>query len=362
MNKSAMKAFFLSFIPGAGHLYLRKFARGFIYLFFILSFTFVFLLISVNVHHGGPFLFGVIVSFAIWLISMIDIVVTIIRRLQSNTLTTIGEPESLLEQDAGKTAESSTASTVALSIVPGLGHMHLGLTHRGLTFLIGFFGVIIMIIFVSALTGEGGFLAFLGVLPVIWLYSMFDAMQLLQRKNRGEELSDRTIFEDFEEQRLQGTKSKKLAMFLALLPGAGHMYLGLQRRGLQFMAVFLFSIYVLDVLYLSIFLYFIPILWFYSFFDALQQVSRYDSGEIRDVPLVEWLINHQKWVGIGLLALGLFYMFDQLALPLLQKLWPKMSYQFIDSRLFQTSIVSVVLIVGGIKLLLGSKKKGDKQQ
>ena len=361
MKKSAMSAFFLSLIPGAGHLYLRKFARGFIYQFLILGCAFVFFLLAVNWGHVETFIFGLAISFIIWLISVIDVVVTIIQRLQNNTFSTIGEPEPSIER-SGRSTDNSTASTIALSIVPGLGHMHIGLVHRGLTFLIGFFGVIIMIIFVSGLTGEGGFLAFLGVLPVIWLYSMFDAIQLLQRKNRGEELTDRTIFEDLEEQRLQGTKSKKLAMFLALLPGAGHMYLGLQRRGIQFMAAFLFSVYVLDVLNLTIFLYLIPIIWFYSFFDALQQVSRYGSGEARDVPLVEWLINHQKWVGIGLLALGVFYMFDQLALPLLQRFWPAFDFNFMNSRLFQTTIVSIALIVGGIKLLLGGKKKEDDTQ
>lgn len=38
------------------------------------------------------------------------------------------------------------------------------------------------------------------------------------------------------------------------------MYLGLQRRGLQLMAAFLLSIYLLDLLRLSAFLFLVPII------------------------------------------------------------------------------------------------------
>lgn len=72
-------------------------------------------------------------------------------------------------------------------------------------------------------------------------------------KERGEQLDDRTIFEEFEEHREQGKKNKTFASILAMFPGAGHMYLGLQRRGLQLMAAFLLSIYLLDLLRLSAF-------------------------------------------------------------------------------------------------------------
>ena len=43
----------------------------------------------------------------------------------------------------------------------------------------------------------------------------------LQKKERGEQLVDRTIFEDFEEHREQGKKSKTFASILAMFP-AGH--------------------------------------------------------------------------------------------------------------------------------------------
>lgn len=96
-------------------------------------------------------------------------------------------------------------------------------------------------------------------------------------KERGDQLVDRTIFEDFEEHREQGKKSKTFASILAMFPGAGHMYLGLQRRGLQLMAAFLLSIYLLDLLRLSAFLFLVPIIWFYSFltlYNKLQSMEK----------------------------------------------------------------------------------------
>ena len=146
--------------------------------------------------------------------------------------------------------------------------------NRGMTILASFLGLGIMIFFVAALTGRGAFLVFLAFLPLIWVYGFFDAMQQLGKKEKGEELVDRSILEDFEMRHEEGKKSRAIATFLSIFPGAGHLYLGLQRRGIQLMAAFLFSIYILDILRLGIFLFLIPIIWFYSFFDGMQRASK----------------------------------------------------------------------------------------
>ena len=127
------------------------------------------------------------------------------------------------------------------------------------------------------------------------------------------------------------------------------------------MAAFLFSIYILDVLHLSLFLFIIPILWFYSFFDALQQLSKHTRGEeMKDVPIVDWLINHQRWVGYALLGLGGFYIIDQVVIPLIYDYFPQFRNRYLYERYFQTTIVSVLLIVGGLVLLAGSRKSKGK--
>lgn len=70
-----------------------------------------------------------------------------------------------------------------------------------------------------------------------------------------------------------------------MFPGAGHMYLGLQRRGLQLMAAFLLSIYLLDLLRLSAFLFLVPIIWFYSFLMLYSKQQNTEKNEYKTNPL-----------------------------------------------------------------------------
>ncbi|CAG7652427.1 hypothetical protein PAESOLCIP111_06533 [Paenibacillus solanacearum] len=374
-NKSPMVALLLSFIPGLGHLYLGRTLKGMLYAAGCLgSLLLLALMVAVRFHRvvGGnefPYIFMLFVAALFWGINMIDMLRTLLTRQPGSPGNGAAQPGGYGSSD-GRTAASALPQTnerfhtILLSFIPGLGHLQLGLMQRGLAFLIVFFGMTVMIFFVAAMTHRDGFFVFLGILPIIWLYGLFDCVQQLNRKENGEPLQDRTIFEDFQEGRDAGKKNKTMATLLAMFPGAGHMYLGLQKRGLQFMAAFLFSIYIMDTLRLSLFLFLIPILWFYSFFDALQHISKVGREELRDVPIVDWLIHHQRWIGLAILGLGVYYLFDQVLVNALD-LWltaeqmRRFTYWF--DRYFQTTIVCVLLIGGGIRLLLGSKKtKGGR--
>ncbi len=361
-NKSSLAAFFLALIPGLGHLYINRKGRAFFYGLCFFGPLFLGLLASIAARDGKPFAIAAFLFTLVWLINMIDMLVTLLANRPISIATDPDQTggsvpgESLLHQ-------RERFYTILLSPIPGLAHFQLGLMTRGVTFLIAFFGSFVMILFVAALSRHDGFLVFLGVLPVIWLYSLFDGLQLLARKQRGEELVDRTVFEDFEQGREAGKRSKILAMLLSVFPGAGHMYLGLQKRGLQLMIAFLFTIYILDVLRLSLFLFVIPLIWFYSFFDTLQQLSRLNQGELQDVPIVSWLVHQQKWLGIGLIVLGVFYLADRVLLTVIEQLYPQLNIAYWLETYFQTFLVSVLLIGGGLKLLTGSKiNKGDENR
>ncbi|TDF93573.1 hypothetical protein [Paenibacillus piri] len=366
--KNPITALLLSFIPGLGHLYLNRKGRAFLYgtgFFGPLLLLFLLGVAGELRHADGPVALLLIVAFLSGALNMIDMVLHLVKRREpypeygpQPSYQPPGPAAYPYEPQRG----GDSIFTVLLSFIPGLGHFQLGLMQRGLTFMIAFFGATIMIIFVAALTHQNGFLVFLGVLPIIWIYCLFDCVQQLNRKRQGEPLVDQTIFEDFQEHRMTGKKNKMIAILLSVVPGAGHMYLGLQKRGLQLMAAFLFCVYIMDMLRLTLFLFIIPILWFYSFFDALQQISRHDRGEaLEDTPFVDWLINHQKWVGIVLLALGLYYITDEVLLRALDRLFPKERISFLFRQYFQTFVVSVILIGGGLRLLLGSRRrKGDQ--
>ncbi|WP_066174756.1 hypothetical protein [Bacillus marinisedimentorum] len=64
--------------------------------------------------------------------------------------------------------QKSKGLTFFLSFVPGLGHFYLGLMNRGLQIMIAFFSVM----FLSDLFHLFGFL-----MPVIWFFGLFDALQ-----------------------------------------------------------------------------------------------------------------------------------------------------------------------------------------
>jgi hypothetical protein len=126
------------------------------------------------------------------------------------------------------------------------------------------------------------------------------------------------------------------------------------------MAAFLFSIYILDILRLGIFLFLIPIIWFYSFFDAMQKVSKYGEETVEDVPIIAYFLNHQKWVGIGLVLMGLYYLVMNVLLPAFSPMLSRLidiDVMYWVQGYFQTGLVCLLLIGGGIKLLSGSKQK-----
>jgi TM2 domain-containing membrane protein YozV len=387
LNKNPVLAFLLSFLPGLGHLYVGRKIRAFIYgcgFFGPVALGFIFATTGGHSERDMAVI-CLIFSLLFAVINIIDMIIYLSSHktdLHSGSAG-YGHPTVMPHQDGVsfgdgmpvQTPETLYAQTqrhqnerfftTLLSFIPGLGHFQLGLMQRGLTFLVGFFGLIIMIVFVTAVTNVEGFFVFLLALPVIVLYSVFDAAQMLHRKQKGEELVDRTIFEELELTREDGRKSRIIAILLSVFPGAGHMYLGLQRRGLQLMAAFLFAIYIMDVLRLSIFLFLIPILWFYSLFDAMQLVSKQQKDEeLKDIPLVNWLFNHQKWLGFGLLALGVYYLFDRMLLRLLEEALPDLRISYWLHNYLQIFIVSTLLIGGGFRLLWGGsrpKKENEAQ-
>lgn len=403
-DRSKLLAFLLNLVPGLGHYYYKSRVKGFIYgfLFFVmLGFAFLFL---VGNEPDIAFFLVVLDSF-LWMISMFSLVIKLLREPQipsyppgypglipntdpygpsgpaldpnlaanqsfygsshdqgSGMEPPFGFPphEGYVYPNQGKGKESERFFTILLSFVPGLGHLHMGLLQRGLSFLIGFFGLTIMLLFVAAISGEGVILLFLLLLPVMWLYCMFDAVQHVHRKQAGEILEDKTLFEQMEHGRSHGKRSKVIATLLAVFPGAGQMYLGLQKRGLQLMVIFLGSIYILDLLNLSLFLFLIPVIWFYSFFDGLQQASKYGREPLYDKPVVEAWTRYQRWIGAALLFLGVYYILLRLVVPELESRFESLQIFYSLQSYMNTLVVSLLLIGGGIKLLFSPKPKEDE--
>ncbi|MEH7306696.1 DUF6677 family protein [Neobacillus drentensis] len=356
--KNPTKALTLSLFPGLGHIYFGNMFRGVLYLLSVLGLAFV-TVIGLVTNNEEVSIVTFMLGLFLYLISFIDMGVQVSKHKKALKAANPDGAQTQVSQD------SERFYTIVLSFIPGLGHFQIGLMTRGLTLLATFLGLGVMVTFVTALSNRGEFMVFLAALPIIWVYGFFDAVQQVNKKQRGEVLVDRTIFEDFEMRREDGKKSKSIATFLAIFPGAGHLYLGLQRRGIQLMAAFLFSIYILDTLRLGIFLFLIPIIWFYSFFDAMQKVSRYGEETIEDVPIIAYFLNHQKWVGIGLVLMGLYYLLMNVFLPAFSPILNRLinfDLMYWVQGYLQTGLVCLLLIGGGIKLLSGSKQKREAKK
>ncbi|MED5017761.1 hypothetical protein P9847_10635 [Paenibacillus chibensis] len=404
--RNKMTAFILNFIPGLGHYYMGRKGRGFIYpLLFFGGILFGFMLAVVS-HEEFFLALTAFCAVVLWIICMLDLLVHLLRLPPRQSYPPgayypnghngqpydappgplpaglgiypdsegmegmgMGGPEGSAGPDmrfyppyppqsgSAQSPESERFYTILLSFVPGLGHLHMGLMQRGLSFLIAFFGLGTIMFFLTGLTSHTIFLLFLGVLPIIWLYCMFDAVQLIHRRQAGEILQDRSLFDDMEAGREEGKRSKVIATLLSAFPGAGHMYLGLQKRGLQLMVIFLGSVYVLDVLHLSLFLFLIPLIWFFSFFDGLQQTSRHGREPLVDRPIVEGISNHQRWLGAGLMLLGLYYVATSILFPLLTSWFPDLYIDYRVSRYLKPAFVAILLIGGGIRLMMNTEKK-----
>ncbi|MFM9282142.1 hypothetical protein [Paenibacillus jiagnxiensis] len=375
-QRSRLLALLLNMVPGLGFFYWNRKFAGFLYMLMFFGGILGGAILGAIIGDEDFFLLMTFLgAVAVWGISMLHLLLRLLSS-QNAYYPPAGYPYAPPGEGGGAAypgafpdyeqhipqpvyRKSEKLNTILLSFIPGLGHLYMGLMQRGLSFLLTFFGIGVVTFFAAVITGAGSFLVFLGILPVIWLYCVFDALRYIEYKQAGNILSDRTLFEEFELGRAGGRRSKVLAMILSAFPGAGQMYLGLQKRGLQLMLLFVGGIYILDVLRLSVFLFLIPVIWFYSFFDGLQQASRYEREPLEDRPILDMFAQHQKLLGLILLCMGLYFVMMNMVVPFIDVRFPDLRLQErIDTHL-RTVIVSVVLIGGGTKLLMGSRKSAS---
>lgn len=146
-------------------------------------------------------------------------------------------------------------------------------------------------------------------------------------------------------------KPKRLLYLLAIMPGLGHFYLGLMTRGLQFMLLFFGTIFLTNLI--GSFGFFLPIIVFYSYFDALQSYSKYREGyELTDEPIIKNMLFkvNKKIIGWILIGFGFFMLLDNAYYYL-----PAYIQNSFDRNLIQNIVFSAIFVVLGIRLLSGKK-------
>jgi hypothetical protein len=255
-----------------------------------------------------------------------------------------------------------------LSFIPGLGQIYLGFAARGAMFLASCITVPTLLLALRSGLQLWQFdesLVFLSLF-LIWLVAMVDTMLLVDRINGipsidGTTFNEHSLTPDYSV--IIKQNKKVVAMLLSILPGAGHLYLGLQRQGIELMAGFFLSFYLTDWLNLSIFLIFAPIIWFSSLFDVMHKVSgdrtlnddsifsdHWFKNNVNLIGENSFLRNKHKIVGYALVIVGSFLILDKFVYSFIKP--------YLDERItnnIQTGVIAILLILGGIKLLIGSK-------
>ncbi len=250
--------------------------------------------------------------------------------------------------------EKSKFITFLLSFLPGLSHFYLGFSDRAVIFLMVFFMAILGVTGLAFITSsEGFFILLVFALPIIWLVALADAFSLRKKymineyKNSGKEIQYK------ESNDIEKSNKKTVTLALSIIPGAGHMYLGQQKKGLLIMGTFFFTVFFMGWLNLSLFLFVLPLVWFYGFFDAFHCVSGEGSNGIEEQLILPDI--KPEWIGWGLITIGILIVLERIVFPLLSSL---ISYEV--KNYIQTLIVSLIFIIGGIKLLVKNKVVENK--
>lgn len=160
-----------------------------------------------------------------------------------------------------------------------------------------------------------------------------------------------------------------LAFIFSLIPGAGQMYLGLMKRGLQLMVLFTIPIVITNLFYFGGWLViFNVIIWFYSLFDCLHIKRAINRGEeikdefVYDIKMLDLNKLNYKHLGIGLIVGGVLVILNNGLSTMTGFLRNHSIYGDEIYRLFRfirQSSFPVLLIIVGVYLLKKSKIKKE---
>ncbi|GAA0735208.1 hypothetical protein [Clostridium oceanicum] len=141
------------------------------------------------------------------------------------------------------------------------------------------------------------------------------------------------------------------AYAFSLLPGAGHLYIGVQKKGLQLMSCFLGAAFLGELTNLHIFNFLMPIIWFYSIFDVRKIL--YLGTPIDDSLSFDFNFNGKlpKIIAYGFIIIGVWSLLHNMVFPILN-----INIDYHIENYVKTAIGSFILIFFGLKLLSGNKR------
>jgi len=142
------------------------------------------------------------------------------------------------------------------------------------------------------------------------------------------------------------------------------MYLGLMKKGVSIMAMFFMAIGSIAFLGLDVMAFTLPVIWFYSFFDALnynnmpyEKKVLIEDQFLMDFDTLTKISSSKNNIVLGafLMILGVYIIFHKMIQPML---WELQEYSPVLHRLLDnlpTLFIAFGIVILGLRLINGRK-------
>ncbi len=158
-------------------------------------------------------------------------------------------------------------------------------------------------------------------------------------------------------------KSKLLTFLFGLFPGAGQMYLGYMKRGVSLMTVFWLIIVLMGFLGMSFLAFFLPVIWFYAFFDTMNLRSMiyeylpnddflFHLDSSLGIQCINFFRHRHLLSGILLIIFGVYILLHTFLLPFLYFAFDIDLYPFFEN--LPTLLLAIIIIFLGVRLIKSS--------
>jgi hypothetical protein len=174
-------------------------------------------------------------------------------------------------------------------------------------------------------------------------------------------------------------KNRFLTFLFSMAFGAGHMYMGFMKQGMSIMTAAVLIIVAGNWTRIGIIFLALPVLWFYSFFDAINKMTLPDRifqtledhylflPTQENDPLKHIITKYERAIAIFLIFIGATVLCDNLLDFIAEQMSRYVNTglsDFIQSLRWngQKILFSVVIIIIGVRMITGKKRELDKEE
>ena len=173
------------------------------------------------------------------------------------------------------------------------------------------------------------------------------------------------------------TKQKHgfLVFIASLIPGAGEMYMGFRKQGISIMLLFWGTFALTSVINMGWIMLFLPILWFYSFFNVhnLKSLSEEDFYSVEDSYILHLdrfvgstesaFKNHRTVLAVLLILFGAAVLWNNIT-DILYWILPSFISSVLSNIFFRLPgiVIAVAIIAAGVYMLRTRTLQSDQEE